>query len=267
MQKIRSCFLFRTGCSTHKGLFWLWNWFFILTSGAVTGLFSLLLAYGTYPRDIFFGYFEQPIIAALNIFPVMLLIVLLYCLIGRAWIAFAAVSVPVFLASAGNFFKLLFRDDPFIFADVTVIGTALKVSGQYDIVFNYRLKLFAAFIVLAALFLAFLVRGRIRRRNRLIAAAALAISLVPLSRVYLSEYIHNFKALNYEHANQWSATQSYISRGFIYPFIYSIPEAFPRKAGGLFRRGGKGHPLLLRIPKHSRGQKGKHNKHTAGSLQ
>lgn len=232
MKKIRSCFLFQKECSSHKGLFWIWNWLLILFAGAGIGFLSLLLAFGHYRWEIFTGYFVHPQIALLNILPVMLLMVLLYCFIGRAWIAFLGTAVPVLAASVGNYFKLLCRDDPFLFADVTAISTALKVSVNYDISIDSRLAFCIVCVAAGALFLAFFVRGRISPRFRLIGAAVLLVSIWPLSKVYLSEDIYNNKTQNYEYANQWSATQVYITRGFVYPFIHSIPEAFPEKPDG-----------------------------------
>ena len=239
MKKIRSCFLFQRTAEGRKWLFWLWNWFFILVSGAGAGILSLLLAFGHYNWEIFYGYFRHPLILLLNILQVMLPMMLLYCLIGRAWIAFLATSVPVLLASAGNYFKLLCRDDPFLFADVTAISTALKVSESYDISLDSRLLFCIVCVVIAALFLAFFVRGHIRARFRLIGAAAVLISIWPLSKVYLSENIYNNKTQNYEYANQWSATQVYITRGFVYPFIHSIPDAFPEKPEGYSARAAQ----------------------------
>jgi len=233
MKKLRSCFLFQKESSSHKGLFWLWNWLFILIAGAGIGFLSLLLAFGHYRWEIFSGYFIHPQIALLNLLPVMLLMVLLYCFIGRAWIAFLGTAVPILAASIGNYFKLLCRDDPFLFADVTAISTALKVSVNYDISLDARLAFCIACVLVGALFLAFFVRGRIKPRFRLIGAAALLISIWPLSRIYLSDDIYTNKTQNYEYANQWSATQVYITRGFVYPFIHSIPEAFPEKPEGI----------------------------------
>lgn len=232
MKQFRSCFLFQTHSSQNKLLFWLWNYFFILFAGAGIGVLSLLLAFGHYPWQIFFGYFRHPLLFFLNILPVMLLILLLYCLIGRAWIAFLGTAIPILLASAGNYFKLLCRDDPFLFADVSVIGTALRVSDNYDISLDSRLLLCILCTLAGALFLFFFVRGHIRLRWRLCGAAVIALSIYPLVKIYLSKNIYVEKTQNYEYASRWSATQSYISHGFVYPFIHSIPEAFPKKPKG-----------------------------------
>ena len=232
MKKIRSCFLFRRESGEHRVLFWIWNWFFIIASGTGIGLLSMLLAFGHYRWGIFTGYFRHPLIALLNILPVVLLMLLLYCLIGRAWIAVLATAVPVLLASAGNYFKLLCRDDPFMFLDVTAIGTALKVSGNYDISLDWRLAFCIICVALGALFLFLFVRGHIRARWRLAGAAAILLSVYPISRVYVSDGIYTNKTENFEKANRWSATQVYISKGYVYPFLHSIPAAFPEKPQG-----------------------------------
>ena len=77
-----------------------------------------MLAYGNYPSDIFRGYFNVPLIAVLNILPILVLTYLLYFITGRSWIAHLVVSGIVVAASVGDYYKLRFRDDPFIAADI-----------------------------------------------------------------------------------------------------------------------------------------------------
>lgn len=228
----RGFFLFQTGSAEHPVLFWLWNWFFVLASGAGCGLLSLRLAIGRYPHEIFWSYFDHPSIILLNLLPVMLLTALLYCLIGRAWIAFLAAGVPVFLASAGNYFKLLFRDDPFKFSDVVDIGMALQFTGSYKIEFDTRLWFCVGCIVAGAVFLFFCVRGRPRGKTRLCVVLLLALSILPLSRAYTSADVYDRKTANDTYINPWIATQAYLSRGFVYPFLHSVSEALPSRPAG-----------------------------------
>ena len=232
-KKIRDCFLFQTHCDTdRKRLFWAWNCFFLVASGIGTGLLSLLLAIGRYPWHIFFGYFRHPLIALLNILPVVLLILLLYCLVGRAWIAFLVGSVPVMLASVGNYFKIVCRDDPFMFADIPDITTALGISERYDLSMNWRLGFCLFCMVFGTLFLFFFVRGRVRPRWRLALGAVILLSIIPLVGVYTSDDVYDNKTQNYEYADQWAAPQVFLTRGFVYPFLYSIKEAFPEPPQG-----------------------------------
>ena len=232
-KRIRDCFLFQAHCDTdRKRLFWAWNFFFLVASGIGTALLSLLLAIGRYPWHIFFGYFRHPLIALLNILPVVLLILLLYCLVGRAWIAFLVGSVPVMLASVGNYFKIVCRDDPFMFADIPDITTALGISERYDLSMNWRLGFCLFCIVFGTLFLFFFVRGRVRPRWRLALGAVILLSIIPLVGVYTSDDVYDNKTQNYEYADQWAAPQVFLTRGFVYPFLYSIKEAFPEPPQG-----------------------------------
>ena len=203
-----------------------------MASGIGTGLLSLLLAIGRYPWHIFFGYFRHPLIALLNILPVVLLILLLYCLVGRAWIAFLVGSVPVMLASVGNYFKIVCRDDPFMFADIPDITTALGISERYDLSMNWRLGFCLFCMVFGTLFLFFFVRGRVRPRWRLALGAVILLSIIPLVGVYTSDDVYDNKTQNYEYADQWAAPQVFLTRGFVYPFLYSIKEAFPEPPQG-----------------------------------
>ena len=235
LKKFYSCFLFGKSAEKYKAPFWIWNAFFILGSGIGLGTVSLLLAYGNYPHEMFSGYFRNEPIAFLNILPVVILVLTLYCLIGRAWIAFLAAAIPVLGMSLGNYYKLAFRDDPFIASDFSDIAIGIKFGGRYGLFLNKRIVISVALTVIAVLFLAFFVRGRIRARFRVPAAALLIILCIfPLRGVYTDNNLYNNKIANldYPNANVWSSTQRYISRGFVYPFLHSIPDAIPKKPEG-----------------------------------
>ena len=239
--RFRDHFLFQARCDgPRRRGFLLWNWGFLIAAAIGTGLLSLLLAVARYPWDIFLGYFQHPLIAFLNILPVVLLILLLYCLVNRAWIAFLLGSVPVMLASVGNYFKIVCRDDPFMFADIPDITTALGISERYDLSMNWRLGFCLFCVVFGALFLFFFVRGRARPRTRIALAAVILLSVIPLVKVYTSDDIYDNKTQNYEHADQWAAPQVFLTRGFIYPFLYSIKEAFPEPPEGYSQEAALG---------------------------
>lgn len=228
-----SFFLFRKTPDKKPVLFWFWNFFFITAASVATGAVSLMLAYGNYPFAIFKGYFKVPLIAVLNILPVLVLTYLLYFITGRSWIAHLVVSGIVVASSVGDYYKLRFRDDPFIAADIPSITTGLKVSGNYEITVGVRVIIAFAFVLLSTLFLAFFVRGRIRFRFRTIGIVAALLAAWPVTLWCLDgdtfDGIENF---NYEGANRWSDTQKQITRGFVYPFIHSIPDAIPQKPAG-----------------------------------
>lgn len=226
----RRYFLFRERAEKKPFLFWFWNYFFVFASGAGISCLSLLLAFGYYGRTYFWGYFSHLDVFLLNTLPILLLELLLYCLIGRAWIAFLSTAVPVLAASAGNYFKIIFRDDPFICSDVSAIGTALKFTGNYRISVDKRLLFCIVCVVLGTLFLFFFVRGRARFKRRLCAAVLLLACMYPTYILCSDDNI--YAASNSDSIDGWSQTSYYISRGFVYPFLHSVKTAFPEKPEG-----------------------------------
>lgn len=209
-----------------RRLYWAWNIIMVVLAGCGIGLVSLVLAYGDYSWGVFLGYFRHPLIAFLNILPVVLFLLLCWCLTGRAWVSFLLTCALFLSASVGSYFKLMFRDDPFVFADISSITTAMGVAGNYAIGMDKRLWFTLGCVIFGTVFLAKLVRGRPNRQVRILGAAAVLLSVWPLWKgVYSSNRIYEQKTQNYEYVNQWSATQNYIAHGFVYPFLHSITEA------------------------------------------
>ncbi|MBQ2469120.1 MAG: sulfatase-like hydrolase/transferase, partial [Clostridia bacterium] len=228
-----SFFLFRKTPDKKPVLFWIWNFLCITAASVATGVVSLMLAYGNYPSDIFRGYFKVPLIAVLNILPVLVLTYLLYFITGRSWIAHLVVSGIVVAASVGDYYKLRFRDDPFIAADIPAITTGLKVSGNYEITVGVRVIAAFAFVLLSTLFLAFFVRGLIRFRFRTIGIVAALLAAWPVTVWCLDKgTFDSLENFDYPGASPWSDTQKQITRGFVYPFIHSVPDAIPQRPAG-----------------------------------
>ncbi len=228
-----SFFLFRKTPEKKPVLFWAWNFVCLTAASVAAGVVSLMLAYGNYSFGIFKGYFKVPLIAVMNILPILVLTYLLYFITGRSWIAHLVVSAIVIAASVGDYYKLRFRDDPFIAADIPAITTGLKVSGNYEITVGVRVIAAFAFVLLSTLFLAFFVRGRIRFRFRTIGIVAALLAAWPATLWCLDgDTFDSLENFDYPGASPWSDTQKQITRGFVYPFIHSIPDAIPQKPEG-----------------------------------
>ena len=237
MKRFFSYFLFQvrpgeTLTARQRAVFWLWNAALAAGAAAVLGLASLLLAAGPVSvRVMFVDYLRHPVLLLLNLLPPLLLMALLYAATGRAWLAYLITALPVLGLSLGNYYKLVFRDDPVLASDLLILGEAGKMAGKYHLFLNRRLALALLAALAAGAALALLARGRPRLPVRGgIAAAALAVSLA-LVPVYGSDEIYSRNA-NQEHINPWSATQQYISRGLIYPFLHSVKTAMPAPPEG-----------------------------------
>ena len=241
MKRFFSYFLFQTRpeetlTSRQRVVFWLWN--ALLTAGAavVLGLASLLLATGNASAKVMFmDYLRHPALVALNLLPPLLLMALLYAATGRAWAAYLIAALPVLGLSLGNYYKLVFRDDPVLASDLLILGEAGKMAGKYHLFLDRKLAMALLPVLAAGIALFLLARGRPRLPVRGgIAAAALAASLA-LIPVYGSDDTYN-KNANTDHINPWSATQQYISRGLMYPFLHSVKTAMPSPPEGYSER-------------------------------
>ena len=206
--------------------FQLWNIVLFLLSSLGLCLVSLFLSYGTYPDGVFLGYLKHPFVILLNFLPILLFQLLLYGIFNRQWAAFMGTALLFIGASLGNYYKLKFRYDPFMFSDIGSIKTALGVSSQYDLTPDLRILFCVLCVIAGTLFLFFLVRGRARPPLRVSCIALVLLALYPLWHfVYASKDIYENKAVANDYINPSIATQLYISKGFVYPFLHSITDS------------------------------------------
>lgn len=244
MKQLFSCFLFRKrpedGLSApRRAAFWLWNGLLMLGAALALGLLCLMLAPAQYGWELFYDYLDHPALVALNLLPPVVLMALLYGLSGRAWLAYALTALPVLGLAAGNAYKMFFRDDPVIAADLLLLGEAGNMAGKYQLFLFGKLAAALGCALVSALLLALLARGRPLGRFRAgIAGTALACAAA-LSPLYASDQVYQGNA-NEEHINKWSVTQQYVSRGLLYPFLHSVKDAFPRPPEGYDQREAEG---------------------------
>lgn len=170
----------------------------------------------------------------LNTLPVVALTALLYGLFGRAWVAFLAGGGVALGLSLGNYYKLVFRDDPLYFEDFQVLAEAatMTTSQRYALFVDTRIVLCIALLAAGTLVLARRVPGKLPswRRRSAVALGAAALALLVWHASQDDELYDSIE--NYDYLQQWSATQSYISRGFFYPFLHGVWSAFEAAPDG-----------------------------------
>ena len=242
MKRFLTFFLFQprpeAGWSVKRRVgFWTWNLGWLLAAAAGLASVSLLLAVGHYGLDLGRGYFERPIILLLNLLPCVGLMFLMYGLTGRASWAFAVTAAAVLGFSVGNYYKLVFRDDPLMFADLFLLKEAGNMVGSYRLFLDKKLALALVCAVGGWVFLHFLVRGKLVGRERAITAVLSVLVMAALAPAYLDAGMYNIRTAYYERLdNRWSSTQQYIARGFVYPFLHSITETLPNPPEGYSER-------------------------------
>lgn len=201
----------------------------VLLTAAGTTFLSLTLAFWTGQRVIFRSYFDRPLVLLLNFLPVLLLQLLLAAVTGRQWVAFLLTALPVFLGGVGNFFKMSVRSTPFVVSDLAYLRTAFGVAGNYSFRPNSRMWIFLAYIIGAALVL-FLLRRRLDGGVPLIRVSSVVL-LTVLGAVlwkgpYSSKELYTDPAICTEDGCTGinGEIREYITKGFVYPLIYSVGE-------------------------------------------
>lgn len=189
-------------------------------------ILSLFLGVGHYDTQIINGIFETPIIFLLNLLPVVVLLIIFYGIFGRTHWAFLTTAILVFGLAAISYYKLMFRDDPLMFADILYIKEAGNMANNYNLFLDEILLITILSTLLVFILIKSFVRLKASAKGRMTCGAvglALAIAITP---TMLDTTLYNGKAANYDYLdNKWSSTQQYIAHGFIYPFINSINDA------------------------------------------
>ena len=213
--------------------FVLYHYGLLLICCAVLTVCTLMLAYSSFTGDIFKGYFERPLIVLVNFAVAFSVCLLLFGIIGKAWIAFLLTSFLCLGVAIGNYYLIIIRNDPLQFEDLTCIREALAITEKegYELELNSRILISVAACLGLTGALALLSRWRMRLRwTRLIpvlvGAAAVwgAVAAVGSSKVWeLTKH--------YKYINTWSVTEIYTSRGVLYPFLRSGLSSANRPAG------------------------------------
>jgi len=239
-----------------KALVWHWviNIAFLLVFSAVMGVFSLKLATSNYSIGLFKSFFGlgSPndvalLLLILNILPIVLLTLFFFFAFNRMMPAILTSGVLVTVLSCVNYFKLLFRDDPFLFSDITLVTEGANMMSSYSIRLTPFIYVMFAFVLLMAVLAHFFMTARIRRRAIRIASplAAVAIFALLYISLYSSSAVYNKTCNVYvpmpegESLNYWSDVDQYCSRGFMYSFIHSATQMRSVKPEGYTRDEAK----------------------------
>lgn len=208
----------------------LWKIFYDISYLALIALSVTIitLLYATiYVRwDLLFTFIKDPLLLFMNWLPIFLLLCLFYGITGSRTTSFFLGSTIIFVLVMINYFKLLYRDEPFRISDILLIQEAGDMAGKYDI--SFQLKQW--FTILAFL----MATCEIHASNMKLkipwfmkigcTALVVFIGAFAWNSFYLKSSIydtHGDKTV----MNRWSGTQMFQARGVIYPLLYSYTYA------------------------------------------
>ena len=195
----------------------------LLACGALT-VFTLRLSYSNLNPEIWLGFWEDLWIPLINLALVYGFCLVLFALLGRAWLAFLLTALVWLGVAIGNYYLIIIRTDPLQFQDLSCLREALAITGTQ----GYELELSAPILVsvggalgLTAL-LALLSRWHPRWRKTRWLALAAAVGLFTGASLVGNSWAMLNLTQNYSHINTWSSTQIYVSRGVVYSFYRTV---------------------------------------------
>ncbi len=166
-------------------------------------------------------------IVLLNSLPLFLLMLSLYFATGRVWISFLSTSVVSFVIAQINLYKISFRDDPFVFSDIFLVGEAGKMTSEYKLFIDIPSAVILGVIALLTVVFALFVKARTKGVILRIAGAIISIIVLVIvcNSFYLSDNSIYNSTWHKEFGNKWKDANQYMSRGVVYSFIRSIRDA------------------------------------------
>lgn len=190
--------------------------FSIITTG-----FMFYLSPGSLRTFLSFSYGE-PVMLLLNYIPVILTMLMLYFITGNG-IFSSILPAAIFTAlSFSNRMKIEMRQDPVVPSDLAVFSEVKSVLSKYD-PFYIRLGVAVIVVFVIIFIVSFLLFGPNKAftvKTRFIGTAAcVAVFTTLFSSAYTSENLYNSFQVD---GNIYFKVNQYLSKGFLYSFIYDI---------------------------------------------
>ncbi len=210
------------------------SWALLLCAAICLGLVSLYFATLTLNGERFYFYFENAWIPFLNILPVVLLAGILYAATARAWLAFLLDATVVMLLTLINFFKAQLRSECLLFEDILLTGEAAGVLGEYTIRFTAPIFLAVGLCLAGTFVLWFFARHRVKGTRLRFSLSILLFGALLFSYQtwYTSDELYQSIRAPQRVFSPWRMDESYAMRGFFWPFLYSLEDAFPERPEG-----------------------------------
>ncbi len=162
---------------------------------------------------------------ALNILPLFAVMMAIYYLSGRVWIGFLSTGILFFIIAEVNRFKMFYRDDPFIYEDISLIKEAGKLLESYRLFLDAVSVIFLVALILGTVVCFFLSKYA-RFKNIPGRALGFIIMITVLITSTNSLYFGNDAIYNQlwhvEFGSPWKSSDNYMSRGVVYSFIRSM---------------------------------------------
>jgi len=193
----------------------------------ILSIVSLYFAKANLEIGVFFHYFTSLKLLFLNTFPIFVLFCFLYLVINRFTLSFFITSLLTIILSMINYFKIIFRNEPFTIKDLTLAGEASEMLNTYTLKMPLSLFVIVLLFVILLIFLNKKIKQTIDFPILRIGLIIIIIlgSIFSMKVAYTNKGIYKYTpVMPCPSLDLNSTTDTYISKGFIYPFLHSVND-------------------------------------------
>lgn len=198
----------------------------MLLLSALIMTITFIFSSGELNTKLFNSYYKSFELIILNIMPIFIFIALIYTLFNKIWLSFLLSSILFIGTSLINKFKLVYRDDPFTFIDFKLFNESMAMIKRYEIKFTPNMGLILLGLVIITILLKryFKYKIKLKKTRASIFLVIILISTISFKDIYLNDQIY-MSLGDQSLINIWSEPQQFQSKGFVYPFLYSVNDA------------------------------------------
>lgn len=202
----------------------------ILILGIFITISSFFISSYGYKDGLFLSYFKEPLVILFNLVPIYLVLIILAYLFKSLKLSFIITSIAVNIGAYVNYIKIIYREEPFYWSDLNLFGEAFTMAKKYDL--NFKSLNFIVLVI--TIIITFQIAKRLKdininKNKRYLRMIVSLIILISFSIGILFNYNIYHSLGKKTDLNIWVEPDSYQSKGFIYPFIYSIYSTKPYK--------------------------------------
>ncbi|MBO4815544.1 MAG: LTA synthase family protein [Clostridia bacterium] len=209
----------------------------ILALSIFLTLFSLYYSIGGFSINMFYWYFQKPMIFFLNFLPILFVMLILYFISNKISISFFVSCLIYLPLTIVNYFKIILRGDPLILEDLKYFKEAANIQGNYVLNFRKGMYIVIFFCIITTFLLYFLLdrkylKQKLSKKNIIIRITSgiiiLATLFVCFDKLYFNKTLYT-SFQNNNMINKMSDTDHYISGGVVYSFIHSYTSIQTQK--------------------------------------
>lgn len=191
------------------------------------------LSSATLNLSLYKSYLLSPLLMTMNLIPILMVMVLIYLISNRLWLGYSITALLFVVMGIINKIKLTYRDDPFVFMDLKLAGESIEMAGRYDVSLSFKwITVLLGLVVIGVIVKIFMDFKINSQRTRIVSLLIISLISIVIFNVFYFDSKVYAKVGDDTKINKWIESQRFQSKGFVYPFLYSVKDVKERVPEG-----------------------------------